>query len=681
MSARLKSFIPLLLVLLLGAGLRLYRIGELPPGLYRDEGFYGLDAAGILRGDLALWFPANNGREGLFMYLLAASVALFGQTAFALRVTSAVVGIATLLAIYAAGRAMFSHRIGVLSTAIMAVTFWHVALSRVAYRAITLPLLLCITLALLFTALRTNDLRKRLAWSLATGATFGVTFYTYTSGQFILPLMALYLISLFIGLRRDLFAKRGQESWVRHRASVLAFGAGAMVTLLPFLIWLAGNSDLYFARAGQVSILNPVINNGDLPGTLLRNVIKAFGMFLWEGDRIWRHNLSLRPVFDGFLGLAFLIGTIVCVWRWLRSWQSRFGSAILGVDHNVAPQFVLLWLLVFLVPTILAEDTPHFLRAIGALPAACIIAAVGMETALAWASRRGILSGLIIAPLRRLVNPPAAVAALLIVLAGVNTVADYFNDYVSRDTVAYWLEAQNVALAQTVNEANRAGDAVWVDDRLANDNAALAYLAGERYVKVNADALPAVPGLPLTIVLDGNRDWSAFRAALPAGARLAASEGPLAQGDKDPQPRRAFIVLRAETGTSGESVPRQFEQSITLYQQRVLSNPAAPNQRTIMLTWQGASALAEDYAVFVHWVRDGRVVAQHDSSPASGLLPTNTWRPGDQILDTHVLAAPGGPQPGDELRIGLYRRDGNVRLRALDSSGAPGADYVSVPLQ
>jgi 4-amino-4-deoxy-L-arabinose transferase-like glycosyltransferase len=680
-SVRLKSFAPLLLVLLLGAALRMYRVGELPPGLYRDEGFYGLDAAGILRGELALWFPANNGREGLFMYLLAASVALFGQTVFALRVTSAIIGIATLLAIYAAGRAMFSQRIGVLSAAIMAVTFWHVAISRVAYRAVTLPLLLCLTLALLFGALRTNDLRQRVIWSAAAGAAFGATFYTYTSGQFILPLMLLYLLSLFVGLRRDLFAKRGQQSWLRHRASVLAFSAGALITLLPFLIWLSGNSALYFARAGQVSILNPAVNDGDLPGTLLRSVIKAMGMFLWEGDRIWRHNLSQRPVFDGFLGLAFLIGTIVCVWRWLRSWQSRFGSAILGVEHNVAPQFVLLWLLVFLLPTVLAEDTPHFLRAIGALPAACIIAAVGMETALAWASRRGILSGLIIAPLRRLVNPPAAVAAVLIVLAAVNTVTDYFNDYVKRDAVAYWLEAQNVALAHAVNDASKAGASVWVDARLANDNAALTYLAGGRYASVGADALPAAPAMPLTIVLDGNHDWSAFRTALPAGSRIAASEGPLAQGDKDPQPRRAFIVLQAEAVGADGSVTQRFEQGIVLHQRRVLTNPAAPNQRIVMLVWQCDTPLSEDYAVFVHWMRDGRVITQHDGSPALGLLPTDTWRPGDQIVDMHVLAAPGGAQLADELRIGLYRRDGNMRLRALDANGAPGADYVSVPLQ
>ena len=83
---------------------------------------------------------------------------------------------------------------------------------------------------------------------------------------------------------------------------------GAALTLAPFLLWLTQHSDLYFARAGQVSILSPDINNGNLLGTLFANIGKAAGMFFVEGDRIWRHNLAQRPVFEGALALAFMVG-------------------------------------------------------------------------------------------------------------------------------------------------------------------------------------------------------------------------------------------------------------------------------------------------------------------------------------------------------------------------------------
>ena len=60
----------LLLAVGLAAALRFYRLGEWPPGPYRDEAYNGLDALGVLNGRHALFFPANNGREPLYLSLI-----------------------------------------------------------------------------------------------------------------------------------------------------------------------------------------------------------------------------------------------------------------------------------------------------------------------------------------------------------------------------------------------------------------------------------------------------------------------------------------------------------------------------------------------------------------------------------------------------------------------------------
>ncbi len=681
----LLTALPIVLIVTIGAGLRLWQVGILPPGLYRDEAFYGLDGLRVLQGQFALYFAANNGREGLFMYLLAPAIALLGRTPEALRVTSAIAGSLTIFAIYFTGRNMFSHRIGVLSAAILAINFWHLAISRVAFRAITLPLALCVLMALIFAALRTNQLRPRVIFSALAGIAFGITFYTYTSAQFVLPLMALFIISLWVGLRRELFARQSDEAQHRRRWSVIAFAAGAFIVLLPLLIWMSQHYGLYFNRAGQVSILNPDINNGDMLGTLMGNIVKSFGMFFAQGDRIWRHNLSLRPAFDGWLIPAFLIGIGVCFWRWVRSWESRLGSEILGVETNVAPQFLLLWLGVFLIPTILAEDTPHYLRAIGALPAACITAAIGLEAVLAWLSRRGIISGLTVF-LRRKVSPPAFVAAVLIALSGISTVSDYFNDYTRRPIVAYWLEQQNVALAGNVNDfldPSRAQNIVQIDKRLADDNPALQFLspameqaqdAGDRY---SIRVAPPQPGMEFgRLIVDPNHDWTAMRNSLPSPTSLTVIEGPLAQADKEEQPRRAFITVDYTDG-GPPAVPKQtFERGVGFVNGAIA--PAAGNLYTVTLTWSATQPITEDLAVFVHWVRNGDVVAQSDGSPALGHLPFPTWRRGDSINDSHLLAPPGGMQAGDEIRAGVYRREGNQRLRVTDAQGNPSGDYVII---
>jgi 4-amino-4-deoxy-L-arabinose transferase-like glycosyltransferase len=673
--SRFRSALPLLLVLLLGAALRLYHIGDLPPGLYRDEAFYGLDAVGILNGTVAVWYPANNGREGLYMLPLSLAIAFFGQTVFALRITSALIGIATLVAVYAAGQQMFSQRIGVLSAAVMAVTFWHVALSRVAYRAITLPLLLCITMALLFAALRAVDARKSVALAACCGLAFGITFYTYTSAQMLAPLLAVYGVSLILGLRREFFRKHDAHANRRRWLSLGAFCIGAAVALAPLAVFITGNSEVYFARAGQVSILNPAISNGDPLGTLVKNLMKAAGMFVVQGDRIWRHNLPQRPVFDGFLGFGFLLGSLVCLWRWWRSFMSRFGSEVLGIERNVAPQFVVLWLIVFLVPTVLAEDTPHFLRAIGALPAACVIVAVGLEAALGWASRRGILTGLTFALLRRFISPPAFVASLIIALSAINTVSSYFNDYARREMTGYWLEAQHRALSDAVNAADNRS--VWIDPRLTNDNAALRFLSGGRYT----EGIPVGAPLPLRVLLDPKHDWSHFRDAIQANrpVRIAVETGPLAQGDRDPQALIAFIQLDIDPASSAASQAalQRFDNGFELREASSMPGPA-PNDRLIRLVWHAGLDIQEDHAIFIHWLRNGQLVAQHDGDPGAGYWPTRFWRAGDEVVDMQLISAPGGFQTGDQIIAGLYRRSDNRRVNTRNAAGELSGDYAII---
>jgi 4-amino-4-deoxy-L-arabinose transferase-like glycosyltransferase len=103
-----EAFVVVLIVAL-AAWPRLVAIDRLPPGLYRDEAFNGLDALQVLDGERPLFFEANNGREPLFIYLLACSVRVWGRSPGALRLVSALTGIVAVLAIYGLGRACFGR--------------------------------------------------------------------------------------------------------------------------------------------------------------------------------------------------------------------------------------------------------------------------------------------------------------------------------------------------------------------------------------------------------------------------------------------------------------------------------------------------------------------------------------------------------------------------------------------
>jgi hypothetical protein len=77
---------------------------------------------------------------------------------------------------------------------------------------------------------------------------------------------------------------------------------------------------------------------------------------------------------------------------------------------------------------------------------------------------------------------------------------------------------------------------------------------------------------------------------------------------------------------------------------------------TITLAWQSLAETESSYTAFVHLLNDaGQVVAQDDHLPLQGRRPTDTWLPGEIIVDQHLLALPHDLPPGPyRLEVGLY---------------------------
>lgn len=68
----------------------------------------------------------------------------------------------------------------------------------------------------------------------------------------------------------------------------------------------------------------------------------------------------------------------------------------------------------------------------------------------------------------------------------------------------------------------------------------------------------------------------------------------------------------------------------------------------VILYWHALAAMNTDYSVSVRLVAaDDTWLAQHDSWPADGLLPTSQWRLGDYVRDSHILALPANAAPGE----------------------------------
>jgi hypothetical protein len=155
--------------------------------------------------------------------------------------------------------------------------------------------------------------------------------------------------------------------------------------------------------------------------------------------------------------------------------------------------------------------------------------------------------------------------------------------------------------------------------------------------------------------------------------------GTQAQGDKDPVPRTAFATIETQPLPNSISQTKViFENGINLITDKVIS--IAPLNITtthlLTLTWQANTPIRNDFAIFVHIRRNGVVVAQHDGSPAQGLLPMPFWQSGDIIYDEHPIIYKA--QLGDEVVVGIYDRADNTRLTVSDTNGRPLGDSVMI---
>jgi hypothetical protein len=126
-----REWWPLALIVAVGAYLRLAHLGAL--GFRWDEDLSGLAVRAILeKGVPELPSGMIYLRGGFFSHLMAASASLLGFSEFALRLPAALFGIALIVAAYLFGAALFGRVVGLVTAALLAVSFWDIDLSRYA---------------------------------------------------------------------------------------------------------------------------------------------------------------------------------------------------------------------------------------------------------------------------------------------------------------------------------------------------------------------------------------------------------------------------------------------------------------------------------------------------------------------------------------------------------------------
>jgi 4-amino-4-deoxy-L-arabinose transferase-like glycosyltransferase len=379
----------ILLILLTGFALRIIGIvGESPPGVAHDEVAHWLIARSILdEGNHTVYFTQAYGHEAGYHYLEAIFLSLLGDNLLALRLPAVFSGLLGIAVTYALAKRLFGVRVALLAAGLLAVLFWPVFYGRLALRAISLPVVAGLSAVFWWKRWGVASGKWQVAggkwqvasgkWQVASGKSphhlitsspphpltspsphllillsgffAGLSLYTYLAARAV-PIF----YTLFVGYLALVHREGLKQRW----RGVVGFTAVFLLTAFPLFYYLQTHPNAEI-RVAEVSKPLADLLNGN-PILVLENGLKLAGMFSVVGDPLWREGVPDVPIFEPVLAILFYGGVLLSMWRWR--------------DGRYA--FILLWLLISLVPSLVTINAPSHIRSINALVVMSIFPAI-----------------------------------------------------------------------------------------------------------------------------------------------------------------------------------------------------------------------------------------------------------------------------------------------------------------
>lgn len=664
-----------LLFLLVGIALvlRLWQIEQLPPGFHFDESFEGLEAWRILTDPSyrPIFLTGNFGVPPLNAYLNAITFGLWQQLdlpvgPLPMRVTAAVVGSVSVLALYALAQelrrlpamAALSVAFPFLAGALLATMRWHIHFSRMGIEPVYVPLVWIVATWLLLRGWRTGARST----SVGSGVALAAGMYAY-QGAWVIPFIiaataGLLLVQLYRPQQQTSDRPSQPPVTMPRRWQGLFLAAGvALMLVLPLAWFFWQQPELLIMRPAQLSIVGSTPSPADSGiADSVWATAKMFGPLGTPGDQDPRRNLPGAPALSVWYALPFYGGLLLALYRF----------------YHLPNAILLIGLTGLLAPGMVSEYAPHFHRILGAAAPVALLSALALD----WLWRNGTRWHL-----------GRCVVLLLLVGGTLRESQNYFvrwaalPDLFHAFDVGLWTVGQQIAatppttpLYLTPRSADHATLAfalatrpdahvppVTFDGRSIFPLTAGAISVAEEYVVIEHEDFRTrllLPGLFPEAVMtnqitaaDGGLYAQTY--VRPAGSTLARQPQHFLQVDQSPVPLGDGIALLGY-----DAQPATLNAGDVLY---------------VQLYWLIDTPPTADWTIFVHLLEETTSaaddsndsmllrVAGHDSRPGAGSLPTTHWQAGWQILDEYQVPLPPELPAGEYIvAVGLYQADGTT---------------------
>ena len=378
----MKRIIPLFIILIIGAYLRLFMLSSVPPSLTWDEASWGYNAysLGIDGKDefgklLPLTYLESFGdyKPPVYAYLTVPFVKLLGLNEWAVRLPSALLGTFTIVLTYFLTKKIFfsadnnkKEIIALLSAAVLAISPWHILLSRAAFEANVATFFIVLGIYLFLVSLEKKWLMPVAAISLI------VSMYTFNTARVFVPLFCIFL-----------FVKYLKTLYLKKTAVFVSIFLGFLIFLPLFLFLLTPQAKL---RYKEVNIFSD-------PGI----VIDANQQIANDGNKLWSKVIHNRRIGYGLSYAKHYLDNLNPQFLFISGdGNPKFSIQEVGQMYIFEiPFFVLgilflfrkkeghwliipVWILLGLIPAGTARETPHALRIETILPTFQILTAYGL---------------------------------------------------------------------------------------------------------------------------------------------------------------------------------------------------------------------------------------------------------------------------------------------------------------
>lgn len=370
----------LLLIVLLAGFLRFYQLGSNPPSLTWDEAAWGYNAYSLGidgKDEFGRFLPYDylesfgDFKPPLYAYLTVVPVKILGLNEFATRFPSALFGTLTALLTFFLVLRLFPNAVNkrkyaLFSAFVLAISPWHILLSRAAFEANVASFFLVLGIWAFLAAMQ----NKR--WYLILSAvSFTLTMYTFNTERVVAPLI---VILLAVAFRKRLL--------VLKKEAVIAFVVGLVVFLPTLRFLLTPQADLRFQEVNIFSDINVVKtanqeianDNNALFSKIIHNRRVLYSLSFVQH---YFDNLSPQFLFikgDGNPKFSTQATGQMYLWD-----LPFFVAGLLFLLRKKEGYWWLipLWLLIGIIPAATARETPHALRIEAVLPTFQILIAYG----------------------------------------------------------------------------------------------------------------------------------------------------------------------------------------------------------------------------------------------------------------------------------------------------------------